>query len=335
LREGVVSLGEVIADVGYGTGDMGKRILVAIDGSPASMVAVEYIGAFFAKKTGVKIDLIHVLSEIPPLFLEPGESMDEMLQLQGFSENVLRENRCRAASMMEEASAILAGAGMDSANTRTLIEERSSGVARDILRLEQEGAYDAIVLGRHGVGVVEEFFMGSITNKVLHHAKGLPLCVVHGKNEARKLLITVDMSPNSKRVLDLAGWLVAEAGPTEVTILYVLAPLIAKEMASLWTGLTEMEATIERRLVDDAEEMLSQAETYLIELGVPSFAIKSHLETGTTDVTGAILQKAREGGYGSVIVGRRGISRTKRFLFGSVSNKIVQQARDMAVWVVC
>jgi nucleotide-binding universal stress UspA family protein len=59
------------------------------------------------------------------------------------------------------------------------------------------------------------------------------------------------------------------------------------------------------------------------------------LETGTTDVTGAILQKAREGGYGSVIVGRRGISRTKRFLFGSVSNKIVQQARDVAVWVVC
>ena len=36
-----------------------------------------------------------------------------------------------------------------------------------------------------------------------------------------------------------------------------------------------------------------------------------------------------------VMIGRRGISRTKRFLFGSVSNKIVQQARDMAVWVVC
>jgi nucleotide-binding universal stress UspA family protein len=159
--------------------------------------------------------------------------------------------------------------------------------------------------------------------------------VVHGRNVARKLLITVDGSANSKRVLDLACRLLAEAGPMEVTVLHVLAPLVAKEMASMWTGLTEMGFAMEQRLINDAEDMLSQAKTYLIDSGVASFAIKTLLETGIADTARAILKKAQEGGYGSMVVGRRGISRTERFLFGSVSNKIVHQARDVAVWVVC
>jgi nucleotide-binding universal stress UspA family protein len=314
---------------------MAKHILVAIDGSEASMAAVEYLASMLGKNTRVKIDLLHILPDIAPLFLEPGESMAEMVQLQDFAERVQEENRRKGASMMEEAQRILIAGGLGGANIQALIREPSLGVARDILELEQEGAYDAIVLGRHGMSAVDRFLMGSVTQKVLQHAKGLPLCVVHGKIEGGKLLITVDSSANSKRVLKQAGWLLAEAGPMAVTILHVLTPLIGQEMASMWTGLTDMEATMEKRQIEDAEDMLSQAKTYLTEMDVPGFAIKTRLETRAAGVAQTILREAREGGYGSIMIGRRGISRTKRFLFGSVSNKIVQQARDTAVWVVC
>jgi nucleotide-binding universal stress UspA family protein len=315
--------------------NMAKHILVAIDGSQASMAAVEYLALFLGKNTRVQIDLLHILPDIPPLFLEPGESMAEMVQLQDFSERVQEENRRKGTAMIQEAQGILIGGGIDPANVRPLIREPSAGVARDILGLEQEHAYNAIVLGRHGMSAVDRFLMGSVTHKVLQHTKGVPLCVVHGEIEVGKLLITIDSSPNSKRVLEQAGWLLAEAGPMAVTILHVLAPLIGQEMASMWTGLTDMASTMEQRQIDDAEEMLSQAKTYLTECDVPAFAIKTRLETRAPEVTQAVLKEAREGGYGSIIIGRRGISRTRRFLFGSVSNKIVQQARDMAVWVVC
>jgi nucleotide-binding universal stress UspA family protein len=315
--------------------NMAKHILVAIDGSQASMAAVEYLALFLEKNTRVKIDLLHILPDIPPLFLEPGESMAEMVQLQDFSERVQEENRRKGTAMIQEAQGILIGGGIDPANVRPLIREPSAGVARDILGLEQEHAYNAIVLGRHGMSAVDRFLMGSVTHKVLQHTKGVPLCVVHGEIEVGKLLITIDSSPNSKRVLEQAGWLLAEAGPMAVTILHVLAPLIGQEMASMWTGLTDMASTMEQRQIDDAEEMLSQAKTYLTECDIPAFAIKTRLETRAPEVAQAVLKEAREGGYGSIIIGRRGISRTRRFLFGSVSNKIVQQARDMAVWVVC
>ncbi len=314
---------------------MARRILVAIDGSQASMGAVTYLGFMLGKNPRVKIDLLHILPDIPPLFLEPGESMAEMVQLQDFAEQVQEQDRHKGASMMEEARGILVGAGIEPAHVRPLIREPSAGVARDILELEQEGTYHALVLGRHGMSAVDRFLMGSVTQKVLQHTKDLPVCMVHGDIEARKFLITVDSSANSKRVLEQAGWLLAEAGPMEVTILHVLAPLLGQEMASMGTGLTDMASTMEQRQIDDAEEMLSQAKTYLAARDVPAVAIKTRLETRAPGVARTILKEARGGGYGSVMIGRRGISRTKRFLFGSVSNKIVQQARDMAVWVVC
>lgn len=313
---------------------MEKHILVGIDGSPASMDVVKYLVFILGKGARVKIDLLYILPDIPALFLEPGESMAEMLQIQDFAEKVHKENRHEADLVLKEATGILTGAGIPQESIRTLVKELSAGVARDILALEQEGNYDGIVLGRHGTSAIEEFLMGNVTHKVLQHTKGPILCIIHGKIDSRRLLVPVDSSPNSKRVLDRVAWLLAEAGPMEVTILHAVAPLIVGDMTLMWTGLPELESTIEQRVIDDAEEMLSQAKTFLIQNNVPAFAIKTRLVTKALGVARTIMKEAREGGYGSIMIGRRGVSRTERFLFGSVSNKIVLQARDMAVWVV-
>ena len=311
-----------------------KRILICHDGSPSSLAAVKYVGFIFGKGSQVSVDVLHILPDISPLFLEPGESMVEMLQLQDFARQEGEENRRRADSILEEAKTVLADAGMDPAKINPRVQELSVGVARDILQLEAGGGYDAIVLGRHGASAVEEFFMGSVSHKVLQHTKSVPLCIVHDEVASRSVLLPIESAPNSKRALDHAAWLLAEAGPMEVTIYHVVTPLVAKEMMLMWEGLGDIESTIAQRLLDDAEDMLSQAKTYLLERDVPAFAIKTQLETKATGVARAILEEARTGEYGSIVIGRRGLSRTERFLFGSVSNKVVQQAKGMAVWVV-
>jgi nucleotide-binding universal stress UspA family protein len=47
-----------------------------------------------------------------------------------------------------------------------------------------------------------------------------------------------------------------------------------------------------------------------------------------------ILAERDETQYGTIVVGRQGRSRSEEFLFGSVSSKIVNHARDCTVWVV-
>jgi nucleotide-binding universal stress UspA family protein len=38
--------------------------------------------------------------------------------------------------------------------------------------------------------------------------------------------------------------------------------------------------------------------------------------------------------YGTIVVGRKGMSRKEEVLFGSVSSKLVKIARDCAIWVI-
>jgi nucleotide-binding universal stress UspA family protein len=47
-----------------------------------------------------------------------------------------------------------------------------------------------------------------------------------------------------------------------------------------------------------------------------------------------ILSELENGDYGSIVLGRRGVSRTKQLLFGSISNYIVQHAKNCGVWVI-
>jgi len=53
-----------------------------------------------------------------------------------------------------------------------------------------------------------------------------------------------------------------------------------------------------------------------------------------TSVAMDVLRIQKEGDFGAVVIGRRGVSKQEEFLFGSVSMKIVHHARECAVWVV-
>jgi nucleotide-binding universal stress UspA family protein len=77
---------------------------------------------------------------------------------------------------------------------------------------------------------------------------------------------------------------------------------------------------------------ISQA--VLIKAGIPAEAISLQFCDNKTGIARDILDEIEAGGYGTVIVGRRGLSRAKQFLFGSVSNKIVHNTKDCTVWVV-
>jgi nucleotide-binding universal stress UspA family protein len=47
-----------------------------------------------------------------------------------------------------------------------------------------------------------------------------------------------------------------------------------------------------------------------------------------------ILAERNQSKCNTIVVGRQGLSRSEEFLFGSVSSKIVNHARNCTVWVV-
>ncbi|MEE8620893.1 MAG: universal stress protein [Syntrophobacteria bacterium] len=47
-----------------------------------------------------------------------------------------------------------------------------------------------------------------------------------------------------------------------------------------------------------------------------------------------MLTEAQEGEYGTIVMGRRGLSKVREFLMGRVTNKVLHRAEGFAVWIV-
>ena len=106
---------------------------------------------------------------------------------------------------------------------------------------------------------------------------------------------------------------------TEVLLLHVAR--VAKKMR-----ISEAEKTI--------GDVFDEAREHLMDYGFRANQIRSDIITDAESRAGAIIQEAGEEGYSTIVVGRRGLSRIKEFIMGGVSNKIIQMAREQAVWVV-
>jgi len=51
-------------------------------------------------------------------------------------------------------------------------------------------------------------------------------------------------------------------------------------------------------------------------------------------ISESIMAVQEEGKFGTIVVGKRGVSKAEEFLFGSISNALVHHTRDCTVWVV-
>ncbi|MFH1351545.1 MAG: universal stress protein [Pseudomonadota bacterium] len=84
----------------------------------------------------------------------------------------------------------------------------------------------------------------------------------------------------------------------------------------------------------ERERVFERARRHLLEAGLDPKRLNTKVITGVSSRAGAIIQEAEEGKYGTVVVGRRGLSKVEEFIMGRVSSKVVHMARDRAVWIV-
>ena len=81
--------------------------------------------------------------------------------------------------------------------------------------------------------------------------------------------------------------------------------------------------------------VFDEARTRFINGGFDPNRITTKFIRGVSSRAGAIVEQAKLGGYGTIVVGRRGISKIEEFVMGRVSNKVIHLAKKgMAVWVI-
>ena len=146
----------------------------------------------------------------------------------------------------------------------------------------------------------------------------------------QKILIAVDDSPLSLRVVDYVGQVVANVPKVKICLLQVYPeppPYFYQQGHNL--------QEYQQERTQKANTVFAQLVPRLCSSGLPEDSIEKrcYMAEGVS-LSQEILKVREEGNFGTVALGRRGISKAEEFLFGSVSTAILRQSHNFTVWVV-
>ena len=146
-----------------------QKILVAVDATPTSEKAVDYIGDIAGKIKEVHVCLLHIYPEPPPGYYASGKSLPDYQQTK----------EKEAAGIFAKATAILQKYGINAqAVCRECRMADHSTISQTIINIQEAGEYGTIVVGKRGVSKAEEFLFGSISNALVHHSKNVAVWVI-------------------------------------------------------------------------------------------------------------------------------------------------------------
>lgn len=156
---------------------MAKKILIAIDDSENGKRTVDFIAESFSRDH--QITLFSVLPDTATLCdMNSPELTPHFLSHQSSFCSLEDQKKALVSQAQEMAKAHLIDAGFDETQVTLRTQLRKKGVARDIVA-ESGNGYDLLVIGRRGVTGIKDFFLGNISQKVLHLSKDVSVLIVN------------------------------------------------------------------------------------------------------------------------------------------------------------
>jgi nucleotide-binding universal stress UspA family protein len=146
----------------------------------------------------------------------------------------------------------------------------------------------------------------------------------------KNILIAVDDSENAQRAVFYVSQLLAGVKGFKILILHV----ISQPEEDYFSTSAEKESWLSNYQLK-VDVMLEEYRQILIREGFDpdDISVQSTLRY-CPSLSECILAEQDKTRYSTLVVGRKGLSRSEEFLFGSISSKIVNHARNCTVWVV-
>lgn len=266
-----------------------RRVVVGYDGSPPSVAA---LGEAVRHARALSVPLLLVCA-VEPLAYAPGfvEELDAVALERA------REGEALARGDLDE---------------RLIASHTATGPARDVL-LGVAREDDLLVVGARGHGLAGRLLLGSTSTAVASHAPCQVLVVPAAGAVDGPVVVGVDGSTASARVLRTARDMAARLG-APLTVVAAVPPLPS--------------AVADTSMVHQAEASRAQeARTHLAALmtsadveSLPSVDVRVEPDDAT-DVLTRLGRGAR-----MVVVGTRGHGRLRTLLLGSVSRAVLHHA---------
>ncbi len=309
--------------------NMNKHILLATDGSSFARKALKYLGQIFSPGA-LEVTVLAIAPAAPSHLRTPNPAIKELARQERL-EKIEMENLTKAQNCVQEAIDILIRSGWPPEFLHSKVQIKRGDLAYTILREARQGRYDALVVGRRGLGRIASAWMGSVSQKLVTYGQGVPLWIVAGKDWSLRFLVPLDFSSDGLKVVDHLGFILSEHPRAEIVLMHVWPWSISSTQEG---PLTDLEKIYPKKFPSEGLDFFTQVRKILVEFGISPEKVWLKLKSNVLGPAGAIIKEAREGGYGTVVIGRRGQGGFKELLLGSVSMKVLSNLNNRTVWVV-
>jgi nucleotide-binding universal stress UspA family protein len=309
---------------------MNKKVLLAVDNTRPSRMAVRY-AVQMSKSVS---DLQFILLNVQPMvsqFLKDEAKTSAAARKQ--LEKVQNRNIQFSQRLLEDYRREMASQGIHPDQIETRTQPRNLGYAKDIIDMAQEKHYDAIVVGRRGLSGVAKLYAGSVTTDILEQSQVTPVWLVDGTAPAGDLLLAVDGSEASLRMIDHVSFMLSGATSASITMLHITNSVN-----------NYCEIDLEESVKPELDKIVRRGDRACIDQFYPHAiqkfeqagldADRVHFETveGGRRIGKSIIDFARDRHFQTLVVGRRGLA--KSFFMGSVSRHLINNLSDGALWIV-
>lgn len=308
---------------------MEKKILLPVDDSIHSRDAIRYAVRISSAIKNLTFTLFHVQPPISHFLLEEAKT-DGLKQLD--LKRLCQKHEEASRALLDKCRKSMMDIGVNPDHMQIVTQPRKLGKAKDIIEYAQQGNYDAIVVGRRGISMLQETFSGSITSNLLEHSRIIPVWVIDGQITSTRIMIAVDGSESSLRAVDHLCFMTAGNPDIAITLFHVVprfsdfCPIEIKEPNG---SIEKILIQGDKRCIDNFYAVALQR---FKEAGFQGSQIHLKMAECLYNIGSVIVEEARAGDFGTVVVGRRGSGNA--FFMGSVSRSVLGKSANCALWVV-
>jgi nucleotide-binding universal stress UspA family protein len=286
-----------------------KHILVPSDLYKNAQVVLAHALAI-ARRFSARITLFHVVTVYDD---DPYNPQLTFPNLESYYQHLEEQ----AGRQFEQTIAALHVEGVDV----KYVIQRGFSPYEEILQYAEENQVDLIVMGTHGRKALSQFFLGSVAQKVVHHAPCPVMTSRISEQEPRqkpdyhRILAPTDFSETSQKALKLAVDLLADGGI--IDLLHVVEYYV---QPTYFSADGEIILDISPQIRENSEKMLkSTAEQ-----------VPPHIQVLPVILDGSIAQQIVDYGESHsadlIVMGTHGTDAFSQLLIGSQTNRVIRKA---------
>jgi nucleotide-binding universal stress UspA family protein len=307
---------------------MEKKILVAVDGSPYSLNSIDYLARLFKEDPTITLHLHAVVSEA-------GSGQNWMYEVDPLREHspLTERRRITAEKFLRDAISRLVRNGFSEQRVTLAAEVSQLQAAAAIHHEASRGIYDALVIGRRGMGKMSEMFFGSVSSYLIDRCHDVPLWIIDGEVTSNRYLLAVLCKPQSLLAADHLAYIAGSHPEAEVLLYHSSALFGAEETAApedfhkIW-GKEWCDQYL------DIENYLFYAHAQVLkDHGMAAKRITQLKMEWNLNVSRDLIRQAKKNNCGTIVIGRRPREAAKGLL-GGVSDRALSQAQNLALWLV-